>query len=320
MTSQLRTSIRSLSAAAADGIATNTALLAAGVSASTISARCSPGGPWRRLLPGVILLTTAAPTRRQLVRAAVAFAGPEAVVTGFDALLVHGVRPPPVRDVRLLVPQSRRLSPRGFLTVERTTRLPDPVVRDGLPFAPVTRAVTDYARVVSEPGSLQGLLSVAVGRGLCTQVGLSRELDEGNQRGTAAVRQALRRMPAGTVLHGLAHRLLRQAPIPQPRWNVTVHDRRHHPVGHVDAWWDEVCMAWLLEPAGGPGPARPGTDLALIAAGVIVVRTPEHVLRGTGDRLAVARVVRELTSAFLAAARRPRPRSLMRCPALPSSA
>lgn len=319
MTTQQTASSPSLGTTTTLGLATNAALLAAGVSQSTVAARCRPGGPWQRLLPGVILLSTATPTRSQLLRAAVLFAGPGAVITGVDALRTHGLRLPPARGVRLLVPHSRRPSARGFLTVERTTRLPVPVVRGGLPFAPVTRAVLDHARTVADRGSLRGLLSAAVGRGLCTVDGLRRELDAGNQRGTAEVRRALRRMPAGIVLHGQAHRLVRLAPIPQPQWNVTVYDRRRQPVAQVDAWWDEVGMAWLLE-ADSPRTTRPGPDLALTAAGVVVVHTGEQALRDGSDRLAAARVVRELTSAFLTAARRPRPRSLMRCRALPSSA
>lgn len=308
---------------APDGIATVSALRAAGVSASMIARRCRPGGPWRRLQPGVVMLSPGTATRRQLQRAAVALAGPEAVISGADALRAHGVNLPAPRSIRLLVSNQRRLLPREFVIVERTTRMPAPVVRGGLPFAPPVRAAVDAARTASDPVWLRSALALTVHHGLCTREELHAELAEGNQRGSAAVRVALGHFESAlaTVLHSRAHRLLRDAPLPAPRWNVTVCDRRRRPIGYADAWWDEVGVAWQLDAGGPRRPVHPKGHLAMMAAGVIVVRTPSDVLDDAiGGELARAEVIRTLTSAFLSAARRPRPPLEGRCALMPDAA
>lgn len=310
-----------LVAVAPDRVATHAALRKAGVSASMIAARCRPDGPWRRLLPGVVLLSKAPPTRRQLLRAAVTIAGPDAVITGVDALQALGLELPTPRAVHLLVPAGRRLGPNGFLTVERSARLPVPVIRDGLPFAPAARAATDAARTASDSATLRSVLALTVERGLSTVEALRTELDAGNQRGTSAVRSVLGTMlgMVATMLHGRAHRVLRAAPLPAPRWNVTVCDRRRRPIGHADAWWDEVGLAWLIEDDSRAG-GRPGSHVALAATGIIVVRTPASLLRDPHDIVGTARIIRELTSAFVAAARRPRPKVLAASPIVPITA
>jgi len=64
-----------------------------------------PVGRGSGLLPGVVLLSSSAPTRRQLLRAALAYAGDGAVITGVDAArLNHDLRLPPADEVHLLVP------------------------------------------------------------------------------------------------------------------------------------------------------------------------------------------------------------------------
>src|SRR5690242_16609524 len=76
--------LAALRATSADGVTTSASLRREGASASTIAARCRLGGPWRRLLPGVILLGRGEPTRCQQLRAAVLHTGPDSVVTGLD--------------------------------------------------------------------------------------------------------------------------------------------------------------------------------------------------------------------------------------------
>lgn len=117
-----------------DGIVTNEVLMSMGVPKSTIAHRCRPRGPWQRMFPGVVMLGSGTPTRRQRLRAAIALAGKEAIITGVDALHAHGLdlATPPL--IRLLVPQGRRMASPGFLSAERSSRLPEPIHRDGLPF------------------------------------------------------------------------------------------------------------------------------------------------------------------------------------------
>ncbi|GAA5118607.1 hypothetical protein [Haloechinothrix salitolerans] len=289
-----------------DGIATTAALRDAGLSRGMISTRCRPGGPWQRLLPGVVMLATGTPTRRQKLRAAVEYAGQNSVITGEDALAAHGVSVEPRDPVRLLVPTSKRLSPRDFVVPERSTRLPRPVFVDELPFAPPARAAIDVARVASDVMALRSVLAMVLHNGLCSPTELSDELDAGNQRGSAAVRAALRDsdLLATMFLHAQANQVLRSAPLPRPRWQVTITDTKEHVLGYADAWWDEVGLAWQIERGGAAECRAAHRHLALTAAGVTVVCTSsEQVLAAENDTEVKGRIIRALASAFLTAAR-----------------
>ncbi|MGH3466443.1 MAG: hypothetical protein ACRDQF_01770, partial [Thermocrispum sp.] len=309
------------SGVAPDGIASTAALNRAGVSASMITKRCRAGGPWRRLLPGVVMLGNGEPTRRQQLRAAVALAGPDSVITGADALHAYGVDIPVPHTIRLLVPVAQRVTAKEFVSVERTTRIPKPIVRDGLPFAPPSRAAVDIARKTSDIALLRSSLALPVLHGLSDHDTLLRELESGNQRGSAAVRLALRQLDAtaASVLHAHAARLLRNSPLPPPRWNVTVYDRRQRPIGYADAWWDEVGLAWQLGPATPDTPAPAHGHLALTTARVVVVRTSAAEIRHASDNPPQRDpIIRELAAAFAEAGTRQRPRVEGRCLSVPN--
>lgn len=310
-------------AAAPDGVATVAALRDAGLSTTMITKRCRPGGPWQRLLPGVVMLDSGPPSRRQQLRAAVALAGPEAVITGVDALRAQGLDLPAPHAIRLLLPTQRRLMPKDFVVVERSTRMPEPRVLAGLPFAPAARAALDVARGTSDPVLLRKVLAMVALNGLATRDELQRELDAGNQRGSSAVRLALRDFDATTasMLHLEASRILHSTPLPPPRWNVTVYDRKGRAIGYADAWWDEVAVAWQIGQPNAAGPVPPHRHLALTAAGAQVVRTPASAVHeAVTDERKRQPIIRALSSAFLAAARRNRPPLEGRCLSLPNTA
>lgn len=293
--------LASLPGAVPDGVVRTAELRANGVSGSAITVRCRPGGPWQRLLPGVLLLSSAAPSRRQRLRAALAYAGAGAAITGVDAAsLDHdlGVR---ARDeVHVLVPAAKRAATHGYVVVERTTRMPVLIERDGLSYAPVPRAVLDAARRERDAVRLRALLSGPVRRGLCSVAELRAELDAGNQHGSAAPRAALRAVSDGvlSLTAGLARRVARGTPLPAPRWNVPIRDVTGALIGVVDAWWDDVALAWNITSRPGPEPRH----ACLTAAGVVVLRTSPDRLRGAPDA-----VGQELVQAFHRAADRIRP-------------
>lgn len=186
------TDLATLRRVASDGVARAADLRAAGVSTYATSLRCRPSGPWQRLLPGVVLMSGAAPTRRQWLRAALAYAGDGCVISGTDALVAHGIEASCSADVLVLIPPTRRAASRACLILERTTRVPDPVWLDGLPMAPVTRATIDAARRERDLARLHAILVNPVRAGVCTVAELLDELDAGGQRGTAAPRTLLR--------------------------------------------------------------------------------------------------------------------------------
>jgi hypothetical protein len=175
----------------ADGVIRTAELLAAGVTNYAVAARCRPSGPWQRVLPGVVLMSTGPPTRPQRLRAAVAYAGPGAVISGADALQEQGIQVPSGDGVLVLLPADRRLAGRSYLHVERTTRPPTPVWRAGLPLAPVVRATIDAARHERDFFRLRTLILAPVAMGACTLADLRAELAAGNQRGSAAPRALL---------------------------------------------------------------------------------------------------------------------------------
>jgi hypothetical protein len=297
--------ISALTGAAVDGVITSAQLREAGLSPGSIAARCRPDGPWRRLMPGVLLLGTSAPTRLQRLRAAVAWLGPGSVITGADALRALGAELGIPPSVHLLMEAHRRVMPLEHMILHRTTRLPAPIYRSGLPYAPPARAALDSARRESDPERLHQLLGVPLYWGLCTVAQLRTELDAGNQRGTSAVRDVLRHLEfsSDTYVFGLARKLLRQAPLPPPSWGVTICDLRGRPIGLADAWWDEIGLAWQFG-AEREDRAKPRMNqLALTAAGVDVVRCTTDQLRSEPGL-----ITRELVTAFSDAARRRRPK------------
>jgi hypothetical protein len=235
------------------------------------------------------------PTRRQRLRAAVAYAGQEAMVSGIDAMRAHGVDVPLPPEVLVLAPSRRRLASGPYLTVERTARLPTPVILAGLPYAPLTRATLDAARSAGNHEQLRALLTSAVE--LCTVAGLRAELNAGNQRGSAAVRALLTEGLASTtdvipVTDALAKRALRMTALPPPCWHTPVHDDSGMLLGIPDAWWPEVSLAWDVSTQ-----ARHHDPRVWAAAGVTLVRSDPDGLHNTPRE-----VMEELVRAYAKAA------------------
>jgi hypothetical protein len=287
-----------------DGVIRRSDLLAAGVSQHTLATRCRPGGPWQRLLPGVLLLANSPPTRRQRLKAAVLYAGVNSIITGIEALHEHGLAVSKNEEVHVLVATDRRITTRDYVRVERTKRLPSPMISQGLKFAPSVRAAVDAARHAQDPAQQRMLLLAPVHNGLRTVDQLRTELDAGSQRGTAALRVLLDEPvePAltSTVHLGWAQRVLKRLPLPAPNWNVPIYDQSDEQIAIADAWWDEVGLAWDF--SNQRDTFARARHTAFTQAGVIVVSTPTTELREDPDVVA-----EDLTSAFFNASRRPRP-------------
>lgn len=245
-----------LRAAFPHGVATARQLVACGVPERTVYNRCRDGGPWRRLLPGVILLHNGNPSRDQLVHAALLFGGPDALLTGIEACRRHGLRRGPARapasaseKVSILVPDTRQLRSVEFVDVSRTSRLPPPHLRGGVPMAPIVRACADAVRAMETASEITELLSDAVQRGLCTVAALRMELAEGSRRRTATPAAVLADLAAGvrSTAERDAKRLWARTGLPEPWWNASVFAPDGSLLGIVDCWLDDVAMAWEIE-------------------------------------------------------------------------
>jgi hypothetical protein len=281
-----------------------------GASRRSIYRRCLPGGPWRRLLPGIILLSPTDPTDEQRIEAALLRGGRGAMVTGLWAARRYGLRRiPPPDDVHLLVPAGREVISVGFALVERTTRLPKAIVRQGIPCAPIHRAVLDAARRMRDFDAIRAMLAEAVQRGRCSPQVLQRELTHGSQRGSALPRRALVELVGGarSVAEGDAWQLWQRSGLPECDWNAPIHDSSGNYVATPDAWFDDVGLAWEIdsrefhfEAAGYADTLARNARYA--AAGVLVLQTLPVRLRTEPDAVA-----EELHAAYQAASSRPRP-------------
>lgn len=281
-----------------------------GMPRRTIYRRCLPGGPWRRLLPGIVLLNPAEPNDRQRIDAALLRGGDDALITGNWGARLHGLkRTPEPSGVHVLVPAEREVSSAGFVTVERTTRLPRAVVRGGVPLAPVTRAVLDATRRMRDFDAIRAMLAEAIQRGRCTPEALVRELDQGSQRGSALPRRALVELLGGahSVAEGDGLWLWKRAGLPEPVRNVKIYDASGAYIGTPDAWLDEVAFGWEIDSVEChfelPDYAKTlDRNNRSAAAGILIVQTlPSRIRREP------ATVIRELRETYEAACRRPRP-------------
>ncbi|MFN8078025.1 MAG: hypothetical protein U0Q19_00525 [Kineosporiaceae bacterium] len=239
-------------------VASHAELRAMGVSMATITRRIGVGGPWQRLLPGVVLTHRGTPTRRELLLGARAFCGDEAVITGIDALHAAGLRTlPPRPEIDVLIPAERHRKSHGSVHVERTHRLPDPVVVNGIPYAPVPRALIDTCRRTAVLGDVRHLVATVIQRRSCTVPELADETVAAARARTALARFVLAEVSDGvrSVAEGVARDVMRKGGVPAPEWNV----RLILPDGSEltpDAYWPAHGLAleidsyaWHLAPA-----------------------------------------------------------------------
>jgi hypothetical protein len=175
-----------------------------------------------------------------LLRAALLYAGPPALITGLPALQAHGLRRAPEADPHLLIANHRNVTSRAGVLMERTRRLPEPAVIDGLPTAPLARALVDAGRRIQRRGDVDGLVSEAVQRGLVDPGELLEEVRLAQVRGTAFVRAAARASLDGT--HSGPEMDLRalliSAAVPAPLFNPDLIDAATGRfVARPDAYW-----------------------------------------------------------------------------------
>ncbi|MCH0540465.1 hypothetical protein I3F58_12965 [Streptomyces sp. MUM 203J] len=129
---------------AQDGLATVHQLRDIGCASYVVANRCRPGGPWQRVLPRVVLLAAPTPpTPRQRLRAALLYAGPDALLTGQAALTLYGEAITAPEEVDVLVPHPVHPRSHAYVRIHRTHRPTPRVPVQGLPCAPLARALED---------------------------------------------------------------------------------------------------------------------------------------------------------------------------------
>lgn len=296
------------------GVAAVRQLAALGFSERTIYKRCLDGGPWQRILPGIVLLFTGRPTRDQEVLAALLLCGDGAVVTGLEACRRYDLRRGPRRErpdraVQILIPHERQRRSVGFVEVERTHRMPEAVMKERIPLAPLPRACMDAARRLRSAADVTELLAEPVQRRLCTVGALADELAAASRRGTARPRAVLDAIGAGirSAAERAASDLWREAGLPDPSWNCTVSTADGRLLGIADCWVDDVAMVWEIESTEwhlSPSDHERTVEraAAFTAAGAVYVASkPSKIAR---EPVAVVSMLR---AAYQQARARPRP-------------
>jgi hypothetical protein len=303
-------------------VAPATDLVALGLTGSAINERCQAGGPWRRLESGLVLLSDEPPNRTQLIHEALMVAGTGAVLTGVDALSMHGL--PAARlsgPVHVLVPSRRQPRLVDGVLFERTRQLLEPLHLGGFPVAPIPRATVDTCRRAKAAEHVRALLIEAIYKGGITPATLRDELDCAGPRGTALPRRMLAEIDDNvrSLAQGWAKRLVLRAGLPSPQWRVPITSPTGSHVATADAWWDEVGLAWEVDSYAfelSPADATAALSRAarLTASGVLVVHTPPSQLRD--EPTVVADLLR---GAYAQAETRPRPEVTAQCKKNPRS-
>jgi len=230
------------------GLIADSALRRVGVSGSAIHHRCRPGGPWERVLPGVIHLRAGRLTARQRSVAALMYGGDDAVLTGRAALREYGFDVPG-HDTHVLLPVCRRVQSKEFVQVERTHRMPEVVNRHGLRCAPLVRSLLDAARRCPTLDATRALIAGVVQRGAVSVPELSEELEAGSGRGSALPRKVLREVSANvhSAPEAEARRLWLRSGLPEMVFNRDIVDGDGAFVARPDGWIDETALAWEID-------------------------------------------------------------------------
>lgn len=286
-----------------------------GVTQKTTYRQCQPGGRWRHLLPGIVLLDRAQPNERQRIEATLMLARHGAVVTGLQAARLYGLREGPnPHFVHVLIPHTHRVVGSGFAVVERTRFLPPAFYRDDIPLAPPTRAVLDGVRRIRELDPVRALLIESIQKGLTNGADLRRELDTGTKRGTALPRRVLNEIDLGvrSVAEADALDIWYRAGLPTPHRNTVIVAADGTYIGMPDTWCDEVGLAWEIDSVqfhySKSAYARTlARNSRYAAAGITVVQTLPNRLRTEPEA-----VIAELRAAYAAAQERPRPNVFIR--------
>ncbi|MFI1400025.1 hypothetical protein [Streptomyces sp. NPDC020681] len=244
-------------------------LRAHGVSAARTAAQCRPGGPWQLLLPGVYVLHSGQPTSEERLHGALLYAGRpvipaqaqakdtpqygEAMVTGLAALALHQfTAAPPLLSldrIDILVPRTRRLRSTGCARIVRAHATPRPGEINGVPVAPVPRALADAVAELTDPNAVRRLLTEAVRCGHCEPGAVVAELNRARLLGRAHVVDAVDSLLAeGRALaEDRLYTMVSLHGLPDPVWNVDLRLPGGPHLGGVDAYWPEHCVAVELD-------------------------------------------------------------------------
>lgn len=244
-----RVDLNAVAMASPFGVAAVSDLLALGIPTSTISRRVQAQLA-RRLARGVVLLSPGTPDADQKAAGALAYAGSPSVISGAEALRRHGLTAAPDDGhVLALVPTERQRSSSGYILIERTARMPDPVERDGIEVAPLERAVIETVRGLDRRDLVLAVLAQGVQQRRTTPARLGAELAAGSQRGTALPREILTEVAEGirSAAEGWAKATHSAGGLPPVLWNPRLYTPGGSFIVSPDGYFPDVGLAWEID-------------------------------------------------------------------------
>ena len=277
------------------GVITRAQALKCGLTDRALHYRIQPGGPWRRLLPGIYVTSTGDPGRDQRLMAALLYAGEGSILTGQAALRHYKIKVPDERRVDVLIPISRRRMSAQYVVVHRTARMPRLHAAIGpIQFASPQRAASDAALSLHRLSDVRAIAAGVVQRGLCTVPALTAELDAGPRRDAALLRRVLEELEDGirSAAEADLRVLLKRARLPTPLFNARLY-LGDQLVAVPDAWWPLAGLVvevdsreWHLAPADWERTMR--RHAALTALGILVLHFSPRQIRTEPDEVAAA--------------------------------
>lgn len=230
-------------ASAQDGLVTRRQALTHGFTVDALRHALGRGGRWQRIVKGVYATFTGPLQERHLVRAALLYAGPGAMVTGATACRAYGMRYVPRRDrPEVLVPVHVQRARIAIASICRTRSLPAPRDVRSFPCAPPDRAAIDACRDTRELRAVRAVLCEVVQRRLTTPDELTVVLAWGHSAGSALPRRAVEDIVAGcrSAPECELRDLIRSsAVLREPRWNEPLPDPRGGDMS-PDGCWEEA--------------------------------------------------------------------------------
>jgi hypothetical protein len=235
------------------GVVSFNQLVELGMSNATISRWTRTGGPLQRVLPGTYLVHKGTPTFDERLHAGLRYAGPAAKVTGSVALHLYGLRyaPGPAGElpVHLLVPMDRHVKSSGFVIIERTTRLSEPLDLRGYPVAPLARSLFDAGRRSASRRTIRAFTLEAIQRGLVSIEEIQDELQHGQRRWTAVLRDVLTDAASGvrSVQEARLRDVILNSGLPEPLWNPRLETANGEFIAEPDGYYEDIGIALELD-------------------------------------------------------------------------
>ncbi|GAA4492024.1 hypothetical protein GCM10023191_027080 [Actinoallomurus oryzae] len=226
------------------------------------------------------------PTLIQRIIAALLYAGPGSVLTGSAALWRHGVAGRyDLEHIDVLVPHERRRSSVGYVRITRSRRMPS-LTGEGLPCAPVHRAVADACRGLDRIDAVRAIVAAAVQQRKCSLRLIVAEVADGPMKNSALLREVVGEVVAGvrSVAEGQGRSVLRKARLPEAQWNADLYTEAGEWLGRPDAWWADAGVAleidsreWHLDPASWERTME--RHALMTRRGILVVHASPNLIR-----------------------------------------